>query len=149
MARLRAKGLRRDPPRRRDGAPQPGDLTKRLLQLRGLLDLPRPELDQLLKLCELGRNQLNELLNLLELLELLVLEVFQLLQLLRYDLQQLDNLLQRLRAERIPRGVPERLAVQRLQRKWIDAQSLRPERRDAPGTRLRGMHERRAYSERS
>jgi hypothetical protein len=137
MARLRPEDLWLHPPRPGDRTAQPGDLTKRLLQLRGLLDLPRSELGQLLKLCELGRNQLNELVNLLELLQLLDLEVFQLLQLLRHGLKQLDDLLQRLRAEllqglraeRIPdRRAPERLAVIRLQRKWIDAQSLNPER---------------------
>jgi hypothetical protein len=100
VARLGPEELRLDPPRRERTA-RPGNLTKRLLQRRGLLDLARPELDQLLKLRKLGRNQLNELLNLLELLKLLELEVFQLLQLLRHDLQQLDNLLQRLRDGRI------------------------------------------------
>jgi hypothetical protein len=100
MARLGPEELRLDSPWRERTA-RPGSLTKRLLQRRGLLELTRPELYQLLKLRQLGRNQLNQLLNLLELLKLLELEVFQLLQLLRHDLQQLDNLLQRLRDGRI------------------------------------------------
>jgi hypothetical protein len=136
VAWLRPKDLRRDPQGQCDRTACPG-LTKWLLELR-----------------ELRRNQPNELLDLLKLLELLELQVFQLLQLLRYGLQQLDNLLQRLRGEGMAEGgrrteARERLAVQLLQRKRIDAQSLSPERRDTPRARVRRVHEGRIHTERS
>jgi hypothetical protein len=82
LARLGPEDLGLAPPRQRDRTAQPWNLTKRL---HGL-DLPRPGLDQLLKLRKLVWYELNELLNLLELLKLLLLEVFQLLQLLRQQL---------------------------------------------------------------
>ena len=64
---------------------------------RGTQRLVGCDLDQLLKLLELGRYQLQEL---LKLQELMLLKYVQLLQLLRHDLQELQNLLERLcRAE--------------------------------------------------
>ena len=86
-------------------------LAKRLLEwqcLLRLLDLLRHRLDQLLKLPQLRGDYLKELLDLLELLLLLVLQLLQVLQLLVYDLEQLKDLLQRLRGVLTHTGRPAR-----------------------------------------
>ena len=75
---------------------------------------------------------MKNLLDLLELLLLLVLQLLQVLQLLWYDLEQLKDLLQRLRAvlthtgRPARRDAPGRLSVELLQCKWIDVESLCP-----------------------
>jgi hypothetical protein len=96
---------------------------RHLCRLLHLLDLLRHELNQLLKLRQLGRDDLKELLHVLELLLLHILQLLQMLQLLRHDLQNVEDLLQR-------------LAVL-LRREWTPTQSKGPVWRESKRDRLR------------
>jgi hypothetical protein len=98
VTRLSAEDGRAHSPRRRDSLTGAGSLSKRLQKrLTVLLNLLGRKLELLLDLRELCGDELQELLHLLKLMLLEVLQLLQMLQLLRDDLQQLCDLLERLR----------------------------------------------------